>query len=167
MSLEWLRGWKRATCTSLGFSGRHHSLEAKARMSASRTGKPRSERTKARISAGLLKGRLRKRFRVSKEEFSELNLNQSGKCAVCSEVPSLKSYKIKGKTVVRRGLVVDHDHATGRRRALLCLSCNRTVVGLLESPRGQKGLEYIKAWKKRGEAKINLRVFQKRERVEE
>lgn len=42
---------------------------------------------------------------------------QEGKCAICGEPGSLR-------TNTGVGLVLDHDHATGKVRGLICMSCN-------------------------------------------
>jgi hypothetical protein len=47
---------------------------------------------------------------------------QSGRCAICGVLPE----RIIGRS---RGLVVDHDHVTGKARDLLCMSCN-SLLGL-------------------------------------
>lgn len=44
---------------------------------------------------------------------------QAGLCAICGREPG------------RKGLCVDHDHATGRVRAMLCTRCN-TAIGMLK-----------------------------------
>ena len=48
-------------------------------------------------------------------------IEQKGRCAGCK----------RHHTEFKRGLFIDHDHATGHRRALLCLGCNSTI-GLFE-----------------------------------
>lgn len=45
---------------------------------------------------------------------------QSGGCAICDRLP--RSRRLAG----------DHNHATGKRRGLLCYPCNRYVIGILE-----------------------------------
>lgn len=50
---------------------------------------------------------------VSDERYEELLAAQGGHCALCPSTP---------KT---RRLNVDHDHATGAVRGLLCHRCNR------------------------------------------
>ncbi len=50
------------------------------------------------------------RYGMSTAEFDVRAKSQDGRCAICSKV-------------VDR-LVVDHDHSTGKVRALLCISCN-------------------------------------------
>lgn len=52
---------------------------------------------------------------VSDEQYERLLAAQDGHCALCPSVP---------KT---RRLHVDHDHATGRVRGLLCHRCNRVM----------------------------------------
>jgi len=47
---------------------------------------------------------------------------QGGGCAICKRPP---------KT---RRLHVDHDHATGKIRGLLCFTCNRYVLGKYATP---------------------------------
>lgn len=56
-----------------------------------------------------------KQLGVSDDEYARLLAAQGGHCALCLNVP---------KT---RRLHVDHDHATGRVRGLLCYRCNRAL----------------------------------------
>lgn len=48
---------------------------------------------------------------------------QGGKCAICGDPRPLSG---------RGGLVIDHDHATGARRGLLCQPCNLALPRLEE-----------------------------------
>jgi hypothetical protein len=56
-------------------------------------------------------------YGVSKEQYSAMFLAQEGKCAVCGT-------KWEGSER-HPDLVVDHDHATGKIRGLLCPDCNQ------------------------------------------
>lgn len=52
---------------------------------------------------------------VSDAEYAERLALQGGKCALCDATPK------------SRRLHVDHDHATGVVRGLLCHKCNRAL----------------------------------------
>lgn len=54
-------------------------------------------------------------YGLTPETFDAMLTEQNGRCAICRNEPDA------------RGLVVDHCHATGRVRGLLCVPCN---VGL-------------------------------------
>lgn len=56
-----------------------------------------------------------KKYGITADEYSKMLESQNGKCAICG-----------AKTGDNRGnrLYVDHDHASGRTRGLLCYSCN-------------------------------------------
>jgi hypothetical protein len=56
---------------------------------------------------------LQRRYQMTIDEYDALLAEQGGVCAVCGQAP--------GDTALH----VDHDHATGRIRGLLCFSCNR------------------------------------------
>lgn len=60
-------------------------------------------------------------YGISKEEYEELKTSQHESCKICnthfSDTP--------------RGLLVDHDHITGKVRGLLCHNCN-TALGLFK-----------------------------------
>lgn len=58
-------------------------------------------------------------FDLTVGEYEELLAQQDGKCAICQTAPGKKM------------LAVDHDHNTGRVRALLCTACN-TGLGLFK-----------------------------------
>lgn len=83
-------------------------------------------------------GRYRK-LGVSRDEYLAILHGQHGACAICNkhEVPVANGV---------RGLHLDHDHATGKRRGVLCSRCNQLLgwakdnVDLLA-----KCIEYIKA----------------------
>ena len=57
------------------------------------------------------------------KRYDELFAQQNESCAVCKEHQS----------VFKRSLCVDHDHATGIVRGLLCDNCNRALGYLKES----------------------------------
>lgn len=76
---------------------------------------------------------LRKTYNISLEEYRQMFVDQSNKCAICG----LDGFKIckDAKTL----LVVDHCHSTGKVRGLLCHNCNRGL-GLF-----QDNTEYLGA----------------------
>lgn len=65
---------------------------------------------------------LRKNFDIGAAEYDQMLEAQNGACAIC----------LKPETAMKHGRVlalsVDHDHATGRIRGLLCGHCN-TAIG--------------------------------------
>jgi hypothetical protein len=61
--------------------------------------------------------RLRSTYDITPEAYAMLLEEQGGVCAICQR-PSK----------VRR-LAVDHDHATGKVRGLLCRHCNYELIG--------------------------------------
>ncbi len=69
------------------------------------------------------RNRLHHKFRMTVEEFERLRHEQNYSCGICKTHESNAGrYKI---------LNVDHDHATGKSRGLLCSNCNR-CLGLLK-----------------------------------
>jgi hypothetical protein len=72
---------------------------------------------------------LQRKFNLSLEEYDEMLKEQNGGCALCGFIPS-------GEDTYRRGksLAVDHDHATGYVRGLLCDLCNRGIGQLHDDP---------------------------------
>lgn len=72
---------------------------------------------------------------MTEAEWDAIYERQGGVCAICE----------KPETVIRKGkllpLSVDHDHATGRVRGLLCNRCN-TAIGKLDGLL-EKALVYV------------------------
>ena len=66
-------------------------------------------------------------YGISLEEVNMMHKNQNGCCAICKS-----SIKTIGGSQNRIEIgCVDHNHATGKVRGLLCHSCNR-ALGLLK-----------------------------------
>lgn len=63
-------------------------------------------------------GNLKQKWRLSKEQYAFMLSQQDGKCAIC------------GKSSGQRRLDIDHCHASGHIRGLLCNRCNQ-AIGLL------------------------------------
>lgn len=59
-----------------------------------------------------------RKFGIEPDDYLRMLAEQEGKCAICKQEPD-------GNTVKNRRLAVDHDHKTGKVRALLCDKCNR------------------------------------------
>ena len=60
------------------------------------------------------------KYHIEPETYGQLLEEQNGKCAICGNSNGGKT----GKTRESFRLAVDHDHATGELRGLLCASCN-------------------------------------------
>jgi hypothetical protein len=62
---------------------------------------------------------LRSKFGITLMRFREMEAAQDGKCAICRHVAIL---------------AVDHCHATGKVRGLLCMPCNTAIGQLGDDP---------------------------------
>ena len=60
-------------------------------------------------------------YGLSIEEYEKMRLAQNCRCAVCGK---------HEQDTHRKRLFVDHDHSTGKIRALLCQQCN-TALGMV------------------------------------
>lgn len=84
--------------------------------------------------------RLRANYGLTHEQYDAMLSAQGGVCAICQ----------KPETRVIRGVLmplpVDHDHVTGKVRALLCHRCNATIGFMDENPdRLRRMASYIEA----------------------
>lgn len=68
-------------------------------------------------------GELRRRYGLSLAEYDILFESQDRKCAIC-----------RGGDFRDADWHVDHDHATGRVRGILCRHCNRMLGAALDRP---------------------------------
>ena len=86
---------------------------------------------------------LRREYGITLDEYNQKHREQAGRCAVCRK-PEAVRVSATGKPY---RLSVDHDHATGAVRGLLCRRCNTLVWALednhttLDAVRG-----YIERW---------------------
>lgn len=69
------------------------------------------KKNRDRIAKHALQDRVRK-FGITISRLEEMKEEQDNKCAICGNPPH------------RRDLHIDHDHKTGKVRALLCHFCN-------------------------------------------
>jgi hypothetical protein len=83
----------------------------------------RKRRERPEVKAKERDSHLRRTFNINQERYAELLAAQGGGCAVCGKRPK------PGKS-----LHVDHDHATGEVRGLLCFSCNAALGHLRDDP---------------------------------
>lgn len=68
---------------------------------------------------------LRTKYGISLSDYERLLAAQSGRCATCGSLHA----DCRG-----RRLHVDHDHATGRVRGLLCANCNMALGKVRDDP---------------------------------
>lgn len=64
--------------------------------------------------------RLKKAYGVDLSYRNKLEKDQKNKCWVCGRPPK------------RLKLALDHNHKTNVVRGLLCMTCNRKIIGLIE-----------------------------------
>lgn len=74
------------------------------------------ERNRCHVKESARRRRLLREWGLTAEQYAFVLMTQDGHCAICPSDVSL---------------VVDHDHASGRIRSILCNRCNK-AIGLLE-----------------------------------
>ncbi len=67
---------------------------------------------------------LKMKYGITFAEYNEMLAKQNGCCAICGKSPS----------GFKRKFHVDHDHATGKIRGLLCVRCNFGLGYFEENP---------------------------------
>lgn len=74
--------------------------------------------------------KLKYQYGMTIQEYSAILKAQNGLCAICEN----KETTINAKNSKIQKLCVDHDHATGKIRALLCTACNKALGLLNDDP---------------------------------
>ena len=83
---------------------------------------------------------LKRKFNLTGDEYDVMVQSQNGLCAACGN----PEVRIDHRNGNRMDLVVDHDHVTGKVRAILCQSCNVALGRLHDDPeRVERLLRYI------------------------
>lgn len=85
-------------------------------------------------------GRLKADFNITLEEYNALLEAQGGVCAICGT----KATGVREPGKREHSMYVDHDHATGVVRGLLCSRCNFGLGQFRDSPELLlKAVEYL------------------------
>jgi recombination endonuclease VII len=66
---------------------------------------------------------LQRKFGISAEDYNQMLAQQNNVCAIC-----------KRPCATGKALAVDHNHETGKVRALLCKDCNVSIGLMKEDP---------------------------------
>jgi hypothetical protein len=111
-------------------------------------------------SRGKIKNEQRREsvYGVSAEKYAEIVLKQNGVCAICA----------RPETGVRNGklkaLAIDHCHATGKIRELLCQSCNG-LLGMAADNIDtlRKAIRYLQKHSGEGTTVVPFKVIEKLE----
>lgn len=75
---------------------------------------------------------LQKKYGITLKQYNAMLRKQKGGCWICKTKPK------------KRMLAVDHSHATGEVRGLLCHRCNRGLVWFSDKPeRLHMAAEYL------------------------
>ena len=88
---------------------------------------------------------LKRGYGIDLNEYMRMYDEQKGRCALCG----IKKYEYvqtnkKGGEGGRHTLVVDHCHATGNKRKLLCAQCNKALGGFNDDVELlKKAIDYI------------------------
>jgi len=74
-------------------------------------------------------------YGLSEEQYQQLMADQGHRCGSC---------EIELTALHRRKVHVDHDHATGRVRGILCMWCNVMLGGARDNPDSLRGaIQYL------------------------
>lgn len=127
-------------CSSALATERYHKdiVKSRAKMRENRLKNPEKARLNCRNQYHKNKNKHKnyslKKYNIDLNDYNEILKNQNNCCAICKNPQSdfIKS------------LAVDHDHKTGRIRALLCEKCNVGLGSFRDNPELlRKAADYI------------------------
>lgn len=96
----------------------------------------------AKPAAERRKQKLRSKYDLTHEQFEEMLDSQGGGCAICGSTESGRTARGNPKP-----LSVDHDHITGKVRAILCSQCNSALGMMRDDPsRLRKAAAYLESF---------------------
>jgi len=83
---------------------------------------------------------IRRRYKITKEEYEQIVENQKNKCVLCEE------------DMADKKAVVDHCHTSGEVRGILCNNCN-ALIGFSKEEVTilRNAISYLKKWKVKAE----------------
>lgn len=96
--------------------------KAGGRAYAAKRDKKAPRKAPRKVAEYTRKTRLKCTYGITPEQYERMFRNQQGRCAICERPP--KNVR----------LAVDHDHATGFVRGLLCTACNRALAAFHDKP---------------------------------
>lgn len=89
---------------------------------------------------------LRNLYGIDLEDYEQMLKAQDGRCGICRRLGSEIVRKVGSRRTEVRGLDVDHCHATGKIRGLLCHRCNRGLGSLGDTVESlERVIAYLKA----------------------
>ena len=91
-----------------------------------------------KIKLAYRKNALKKRYKLTIEEYNEMYHKQESKCAICEIHESKLTKKLN----------IDHNHKTGKSRELLCQKCN-VALSYFENFDSKPFLEYLNKHRKK------------------
>ncbi len=75
------------------------------------------------------------KYGLTQADYDKMLLDQEGKCAICSSVFNQSGRGTRGQ--------VDHDHATGKVRSLLCNRCNGKLGAIEDAVFRERAMAYL------------------------
>ena len=91
-----------------------------------------------KIKLAYRKNALKKRYKLTIEEYNEMYRKQESKCGICGIHENQLTKKLN----------IDHDHKTGKARELLCQKCN-VALSYFENFDIKPFIEYLKKHKEK------------------
>ncbi|MBF6411047.1 MULTISPECIES: endonuclease VII domain-containing protein [Nocardia] len=80
------------------------------------------------------------RYGLTREQIEQMFRDQDGRCAICDTA-------LLGRGLERTSPQIDHCHATGKPRALLCRLCNTALGNFRDDPELiGRALAYVNRW---------------------
>jgi hypothetical protein len=117
------------TCTGCG---EHKALEQFARSARAEDADP--NRRRAECKSCMRRRKLLSRYGLTEAEYDRILQSQGGHCAICRKTTDL---------------VIDHDHATGEVRGVLCRFHNVLIGGFQDDPRMlRRAIRYLERGRK-------------------
>lgn len=126
------KAWQEANPERAAELQREYRERHKDRLNANRKAYYEANKPKAKEQTRAAKIRS---YGLTQEMFDSMLKEQGGRCAICAtDKPSRRDSTFR----------IDHCHATGKVRGLLCMSCNSALGMFRDSiPALQKAIEYL------------------------